>query len=311
MAEIPFTLPDFVNEATGLLPGDFSSVLENGGQGAMDAIHDAITGGMGNVDLSGLGGLSDLTGSSGLGDLLPGVSGSSGSTVDMLFGGSGSGGVSIGGISFHATLDENHARKSKIAEHPVEGGSVMSDHIYNEQPTLTLKVMVTDSPINGDAGDHVQSIFDTVEALWEKREPVTVVSGLKVYENMAIESYSFPKKRESATEISFNLKQIIITESQSVMMSEGAQAKADAISSGDTATGKDTAKQPDKKLTTNNVRKPQRNANGQNAGRSITQRKDANAAYAKLGTGGLGESSLNKMPPKTTGAMNIKASIKK
>jgi hypothetical protein len=154
---------------------------------------------------------------------------------------------SFGSLEIDVTLEETHERSAEITDHPVEGGSFIQDHIVNAPKKLMMTGMITDTPLGGDSGPRAQEAFDVLETLYDSRSTFTVVSGFKVYDDMAIESLSMPKTREGALRFSAQLKQLRITQGRSVPIVAGERS--------------------DPALTRDNVRTPDIQENGENAGR--------------------------------------------
>ena len=153
----------------------------------------------------------------------------------------------IGAIELDVTMEESHERQTEITDHPIETGAYIQDHIVNSPRRLTLTSIVTDTPLGEEAGLRAQAAFDALEELWQSRAPFTVVSGFRVYENMAFESLSMPKTRESALQFVATFKQLTFTVGQVVPIS--------------------SVRRSDPKLRKGNVSNPDKNANGANVGR--------------------------------------------
>ncbi len=122
----------------------------------------------------------------------------------------------IAGIELDVTLRETHERSAQITDHPVEGGVQIQDHISNDPRRLTLEGFITDTPlvILGLQGDRAQDGFDELERLYDERAMFTVTTGLRVYRNMAFESLSIPRTRESALRFTATMKQITTVKSE-------------------------------------------------------------------------------------------------
>lgn len=162
----------------------------------------------------------------------------------------------IAGLSIDATLEEVHERQVEITDHPVEGGSTIQDHIVNRPRRVRLRGMVTDTPLGElSTGQRVADAFATLEALYDARELLTVVTGFRVYDNMAIENLSMPRAREGALRFSVDLKQVTLTAGQTVPIEP-------------------TAGQSDPALSEDNVSDPDTQANGTNAGRQSPKEAD-------------------------------------
>ena len=124
------------------------------------------------------------------------------------------GGYSVGGVSLDLILDEDHSMESSIADHVLESGSTVSDHIFNLLREGSLTALITNHSIQTSAGtadtdvkgiyqNLAEGMYDSVQLsnrayeawqdlkkIWEARELVTVTTSLEVYEDVAITSYS-------------------------------------------------------------------------------------------------------------------------
>lgn len=122
----------------------------------------------------------------------------------------------VGHIIFDATLSENHHGEATLTQFPVEDGFNINDHARLEPRTFTIRGIITNAPIGflfsafGNT-DRVQKAYDAIEELYLKREPITVVSSLKVYNNMVITSFSIPKDASTgdSVEISVDVQQLV------------------------------------------------------------------------------------------------------
>lgn len=131
-------------------------------------------------------------------------------------------------FSLDAVLSESHRFRSRVTTFPVESGSVISDHVINEPEEITLTGHVTNTPIQLLGGalsgavndDRVQTAFDVLTALHEDSALVTVVSGLKVYEDMLITSLYFPRDRRTGQAIEFTvtMQKIVTAVFESTLM---------------------------------------------------------------------------------------------
>lgn len=114
----------------------------------------------------------------------------------------------IGAIELDATLRESHRRNSVVSSDPIETGSSIQDHIFNEPEEVELVGEVTDSPVTllgGLIGLTERSLeaFEELERIHEDRELVTVVTRLKVYEDMAMTSFSAPRSQGTGKRLQF------------------------------------------------------------------------------------------------------------
>lgn len=125
----------------------------------------------------------------------------------------------IGEIELDAALTESHDYMSRVTQYPVEDGSTMSDHIQNQPVKLSIEGFVTNNPIrttaaagasptvdaarNAGVGTRAIGAFNALMALRDAREPVTIVTNLKSYPTMALESLNVPKNARTGDALRF------------------------------------------------------------------------------------------------------------
>jgi len=98
---------------------------------------------------------------------------------------------SFGKFYFDAVFSTEHQASVTATNHPVQQGASISDHSYIEPDEVTIDIGMTD--VMNDAGsDHSVNAYTTLRAIMEKREPVTLVTRLRTYQNMLITSMSAP-----------------------------------------------------------------------------------------------------------------------
>lgn len=160
-------------------------------------------------------------------------------------------------ISLDASISESHSFNSRVSQFPVENGSVIADNIVNDPIGLEINGFVTNTPItffiqnianlvdDTSGGDRVKTSFDALLALRESKEPFTIVTGLKTYENMVFTSLNFPRdKSTGTTNLRFNARVINIefVESRTVVSPQTVATKPAELSDQATST-KDVGKQ--------------------------------------------------------------------
>lgn len=129
------------------------------------------------------------------------------------------GGERAGILEFDLLVSESHSRSNTVTSHPVENGGTITDHIKNELEQGTLNGLVSSHSIRlrtfNDIGDLLedtfgfvdaeQRAFDTLEAIWKARIPVTITTLMKVYDNVAITNISVNKSESDGKSITFSI----------------------------------------------------------------------------------------------------------
>lgn len=111
---------------------------------------------------------------------------------------------SIQGIFLDATVSEDHHYVSRVTQFPIESGSVITDHVINEPDTLSLSGIVSDSPLAFlSSFNRSSDAFNRLVRIHELKERVTVVTGIKVYQNMIMTSLSVPRTVETGQALNF------------------------------------------------------------------------------------------------------------
>lgn len=112
----------------------------------------------------------------------------------------------VGVVELDVTLTENHTFNSRATNFPVETGGDVTDHIINDPDILTLSGIVSDTPLN-IFSFFTRSIdaFNRLVDLHERRVPVTVVTGLKVYQNMVMTTLDVPRNINTGQSLTFNI----------------------------------------------------------------------------------------------------------
>ena len=120
------------------------------------------------------------------------------SLMSLLFGTK----TSIGSLELDALLTESTTLSSQITEYPIEDGSVISDHITQENETLSIEGVITSAGtlFNLSFGKaKLIAAKETLRQLHRERALITIVTGLDVYTDFAIESCEIRQKRARDT----------------------------------------------------------------------------------------------------------------
>jgi len=134
-------------------------------------------------------------------------------------------------FEFDLVEDESYDESVKVTEHPVETGSSPSDHAAEEPIKLSLKVMVTETPMLryqtvGAVGS--LRVFLATKFLQECKKKALNVTTTQdgTFTNMFIESFSYSKNIAKNRIFDIKLKQVRFGIAQTVQIPPTAPAKA-------------------------------------------------------------------------------------
>jgi hypothetical protein len=122
----------------------------------------------------------------------------------------------VGVIQLDASVEESHRMPSIITNNSIEEGGNLNDHIYNSPNTVSINGIISDTSINlfenvqntidNIAGTSTPSVtaFELFEQLRKLRTTFTLFTGLKIYENMAIEDNVIVRNSRTNNSLTFN-----------------------------------------------------------------------------------------------------------
>lgn len=116
--------------------------------------------------------------------------------------------TSIGSLELDALLTESTTLSSQITEYPIEDGSVISDHITQENETLSIEGVITSAGtlFNLSFGKaKLIAAKETLRQLHRERALITIVTGLDVYTDFAIESCEISRTAEEGERYSVSI----------------------------------------------------------------------------------------------------------
>lgn len=126
-------------------------------------------------------------------------------------------------VPFDLFIDESHKLEYQISDHPVQDGSVISDHIQRKLRSVTIKGMFTNHPLkknigntdkitvsddeseNAVMGNIARDNYNKLEALAEKKGTVRLVCSLLIYPKLAITSISADRGPQDGESIKFTM----------------------------------------------------------------------------------------------------------
>lgn len=110
----------------------------------------------------------------------------------------------VGGVTLDATISEDHEFNSRVTNFPVEDGSIISDHIIKEPETLQITGIVTDTPLAILAAfNRSIDAFNRLIQIYENRERISVVTGIRVYTDMVMTSLQVPRNVQTGQSLTF------------------------------------------------------------------------------------------------------------
>lgn len=143
-------------------------------------------------------------------------------------------GYKVGSVELDLILDEDHSKSAQVTENPLQDGRAISDGIFLELQEGSLTGLVTNHSVKIAEERAKQLDLQTSEALLDEAEnyklenrakqawidlkavmnakqPVTIVTSLEVYDNVAITNISTERNGDSgdALEIKVSFRQIL------------------------------------------------------------------------------------------------------
>lgn len=138
----------------------------------------------------------------------------------------------VAGIVVDATVAEEHITTAEVSDNPIEDGADVTDHVQMRPVQLTIDGVISDTPLGYAVVGNIQNVIRTTEtlfggksrsidayndllALQRSREPFTVYTGLKRYENMIMTELSVPRTAQTGNAIHFRcvMRQVTIVKS--------------------------------------------------------------------------------------------------
>lgn len=111
----------------------------------------------------------------------------------------------LGELVIDAVIKESHELRVKLSEHPTENGLSFCDHVLLEPTTIQLDGIISNTPMtfigvtafksldnyfNDRSNDIAAQAYTKLEEIFAQREPISIVTSLKDYDNMVLESLS-------------------------------------------------------------------------------------------------------------------------
>lgn len=125
---------------------------------------------------------------------------------------------SVGSVNMHIILEEQHAVDVVVTEHPVQDGSVISDHVSVKLREGSLKALVSNHSLSeaktfnpsATPGDELKNValdaWDRLKQVAEAMQPVTIVTVMETYKNVIVTHVGAVRNGESGDAQEFDVK---------------------------------------------------------------------------------------------------------
>jgi hypothetical protein len=158
----------------------------------------------------------------------------------------------LGTLVLDASITESHQAEVEVTEHPVEQGANIADHTRAKPESLTLEGLISNTPLNrtqtrrlveslgvvfesNSAEDAVfgqpgraEAAYVTLREIKEAGQLITVVTGLRVYEDMVMTSLLVPRDARTGEALRFtaSFKQIRLVKNKTTTQVVAKEPKA-------------------------------------------------------------------------------------
>ena len=114
----------------------------------------------------------------------------------------------FGAVELDASIEENHVSANTITQFPVETGVDISDHVRKQPDRVTIRGVVTDHPTTfggaGRSGRSLDSYYDVLTMI-DEAQVISIVTSLRQYANMVIESMEVPRNAALGSSVQMSL----------------------------------------------------------------------------------------------------------
>jgi hypothetical protein len=133
----------------------------------------------------------------------------------------------FGSVVFDTVTIEDHRYQARATQYPVEFGQgqlIISDHIFKQPEVVNISGIISDTPLSiFSTFNRSVAAFNQLVELFNRRLPVTLVTGIKVYTNMAIVTLDVPRNVKTGQTLTFNIEfqKIIFDDTVQVEINQG------------------------------------------------------------------------------------------
>lgn len=128
-------------------------------------------------------------------------------------------------IVFDAVTDTGIRRQAEITSYPVESGAEVSDHVQIKNNTFKLSGIISETPVRlekdllysaGVNGTRISQAIQYLDKIFDSRQPITLVTEHKVYENVILSGISYDYKSEFAMQFDLEFEQVRLVSTATV-----------------------------------------------------------------------------------------------
>ncbi|VGP97551.1 hypothetical protein SB5531_03348 [Klebsiella variicola] len=128
-------------------------------------------------------------------------------------------------IVFDAVTDTGIRRQADITSYPVESGAEVSDHVQIKNNTFKLSGIITETPVRlekdllysaGVNGTRISQAIQYLDKIFDSRQPITLVTEHKVYEDVILSGISYDYKSEFAMQFDLEFEQVRLVSTATV-----------------------------------------------------------------------------------------------
>ncbi|MBE0434624.1 MAG: hypothetical protein IBX56_02335 [Methylomicrobium sp.] len=160
----------------------------------------------------------------------------------------------IGDVEIDAVIEESLLLESEVTEHPIETGSLISDHVIVYPRAYRMRGVIGSNSLSLIGGQNRrQDVYEALILLRDTRQIFTVVSGLDTFENLTFVSLEFPRTINNSTGLEFRaeLREVVIVSTEREDFGETAEDGPGTVDDEATAPG---ASRATKDLASSEVR---------------------------------------------------------
>ncbi len=122
--------------------------------------------------------------------------------------------VSGDSVTMDCSAQEDHTGDNEVTDFPVEQGANISDHSRPNPPSVTIRALITGTPLDLFAiaippplkARRGKDAWDKLHRWREEGKRVVLITSIKVYSDMVIQSISTPRNARNADGVEFTIR---------------------------------------------------------------------------------------------------------